>query len=212
MFCVCLIAANLFETKIVQIGSYSMTAGFIVFPVSYIINDCIAEVWGFRKARLIIWMGFLMNFFVVTLGGIAVALPAAPFWEGDEAFRFVFGLAPRIAVASLTAFLIGSFLNAWVMSRMKLRDKERRFAWRAILSTLVGEGADSLIFFPMAFAGLMPVNELAKLMLLQVTAKTLYEVIALPLTTRVVRYVKRREGIDTYDNNVSYNIFNIKDL
>ncbi len=212
MFCVCLIAANLFETKIVQIGSYSMTAGFIVFPVSYIINDCIAEVWGFRKARLIIWMGFLMNFFVVTLGGIAVALPAAPFWEGDEAFRFVFGLAPRIAVASLTAFLVGSFLNAWVMSRMKLRDKERRFAWRAILSTLVGEGADSLIFFPMAFAGLMPVNELAKLMLLQVTAKTLYEVIALPLTTRVVRYVKRREGIDTYDNNVSYNIFNIKDL
>ena len=212
MFCVCLIAANLFETKIVQIGSYSMTAGFIVFPVSYIINDCIAEVWGFRKARLIIWMGFLMNFFVVALGGIAVALPAAPFWEGDEAFRFVFGLAPRIAVASLTAFLIGSFLNAWVMSRMKLRDKERRFAWRAILSTLVGEGADSLIFFPMAFAGLMPVNELAKLMLLQVTAKTLYEVIALPLTTRVVHYVKRREGIDTYDNNVSYNIFNIKDL
>ena len=212
MFCVCLIAANLFETKIVQIGSYSMTAGFIVFPVSYIINDCIAEVWGFRKARLIIWMGFLMNFFVITLGGIAVALPAAPFWEGDEAFRFVFGLAPRIAVASLTAFLIGSFLNAWVMSRMKLRDKERRFAWRAILSTLVGEGADSLIFFPMAFAGLMPVNELAKLMLLQVTAKTLYEVIALPLTTRIVRYVKCREGIDTYDNNVSYNIFNIKDL
>ena len=212
MFCVCLIAANLFETKIVQIGSYSMTAGFIVFPVSYIINDCIAEVWGFRKARLIIWMGFLMNFFVVALGGIAVALPAAPFWEGDEAFRFVFGLAPRIAVASLTAFLVGSFLNAWVMSRMKLRDKNRRFAWRAILSTLVGEGADSRIFFPRAFAGLMPLHELGKLMLLQVTAKTLYEVIALPITTRVVRYVKRREGIDTYDNNVSYNPFNLKDL
>jgi len=212
LFCVCLIAANLFETKIVQIGSFSMTAGFIVFPISYIINDCIAEVWGFRKARLIIWMGFLMNFFVVTMGGIAVALPAAPFWEGDEAFRFVFGLAPRIAVASLTAFLIGSFLNAWVMSRLKLRDKERRFAWRAILSTLVGEGADSLIFFPMAFAGLMPVHELAKLMVLQVTAKTLYEVIALPVTTRVVRYMKRREGIDAYDTNISYNIFRIKDL
>ena len=212
VFCVCLIAANLFETKIVQIGSYSMAAGFIVFPVSYILNDCIAEVCGFRKARLIIWMGFLMNFFVVALGGIVVALPAAPFWEGDEAFRFVFGLAPRIAVASLTAFLVGSFLNAWVMSRMKLRDKNRRFALRAILSTIVGEGADSLIFFPMAFAGLMPLHELGKLMLLQVTAKTLYEVIALPLTTRVVRYMKRREGIDTYDDNVSYNPFNLKDL
>ena len=212
VFCVCLIAANLLETKIVQIGPYSMTAGFIVFPVSYIINDCIAEVWGFRKARLIIWMGFLMNFFVVALGGIAVALPAAPFWEGEEAFRFVFGLAPRIAVASLTAFLVGSFLNAWVMSRMKLRDKERRFAWRAILSTLVGEGADSIIFFPMAFAGLMPARELAKLMVLQVTAKTLYEIIVLPITTRVVRYVKRREGVDAYDTNISYNIFKIKEL
>ena len=212
LFCVCLIAANLFETKIVQIGSYSMTAGFIVFPVSYIINDCIAEVWGFRKARLVIWMGFLMNFFVVALGGIAVALPAAPFWEGDEAFRFVFGLAPRIAVASLTAFLVGSFLNAWVMSRLKLRDRERRFAWRAIASTLVGEGADSIIFFPMAFAGLMPLNELLKLMVLQVTAKTLYEVIALPLTTRVVRWMKRREGVDAYDNGISYNVFNVKDL
>jgi len=212
VFCVCLIAANLLETKIVQIGPYSMTAGFIVFPVSYIINDCIAEVWGFRKARLIIWMGFLMNFFVVALGGIAVALPAAPFWEGEEAFRFVFGLAPRIAVASLTAFLVGSFLNAWVMSRMKLRDKEHRFAWRAILSTLVGEGADSIIFFPMAFAGLMPANELAKLMVLQVTAKTLYEIIVLPVTTRVVRYMKRREGVDAYDNNISYNIFRIKEI
>ena len=212
LFCVCLIAANLFETKIVQIGSFSMTAGFIVFPISYIINDCIAEVWGFRKARLIIWMGFLMNFFVVTLGGIAVALPAAPFWEGEEAFRFVFGLAPRIAVASLTAFLVGSFLNAWVMSRLKLRDRERRFAWRAIASTLVGEGADSIIFFPMAFAGLMPLNELLKLMALQVTAKTVYEIIALPLTTRVVRWMKRREGVDTYDNGISYNVFNIKDL
>ena len=212
VFYVCLIAANLLETKIVQIGPYSMTAGFIVFPVSYIINDCIAEVWGFRKARLIIWMGFLMNFCVVALGGIAVALPAAPFWEGEEAFRFVFGLAPRIAVASLTAFLIGSFLNAWVMSRMKLRDKERRFAWRAILSTLVGEGADSIIFFPMAFAGLMPAHELAKLMVLQVTAKTLYEIIVLPITTRVVRYMKRREGTDTYDTNISYNIFKIKEL
>ena len=98
------------------------------------------------------------------------------------------------------------------MSRLKLRDKERRFAWRAILSTLVGEGADSLIFFPMAFGGLMPIHELGKLMLLQVTAKTLYEVIALPLTTRVVRYMKRREGVDAYDTNVSYNIFKIKEL
>ena len=98
VFCVCLVAANLLETKVVQLGPISITAGLLVFPISYIINDCIAEVWGFRKARLIIWMGFLMNFMVVALGQIAVALPAAPFWEGEESFNFVFGMAPRIAV------------------------------------------------------------------------------------------------------------------
>lgn len=212
LFCTCLIASNLLETKIVQFGTFSMTAGFIVFPISYIINDCMTEVWGFRKARLIIWMGFAMNFLVVSLGGIAVALPAAPFWEGEEAFEFVFGLAPRIAASSLTAFLVGSFLNAWVMSRMKLRDKGRHFSWRAIASTLVGEGADSIIFFPMAFGGLMPVNDLLKLMVLQVTAKTLYEIIVLPLTIQVVRYIKLSEREDVYDTDISYNVLKIKDL
>lgn len=212
LFCICLVASNLLETKIVQVGIYSMTAGCIVFPISYILNDCIAEVWGFKKARLIIWAGFAMNFFVVLLGQIAIALPSAPFWEGEESFRFVFGLAPRIAVASLTAFLVGSFLNALVMSKMKLSSGGKHFSWRAIVSTLAGEGADSLIFFPMAFWGLMPVDELLKLMLLQVSAKTLYEIIALPLTIRVVRYVKKVEGTDVYDTNISYNPLKIKDL
>lgn len=212
LFCVCLIASNLLETKIVQLGSYSMTAGFIVFPISYILNDCIAEVWGYKKARLVIWMGFAMNFFVVALGGIACALPAAPFWEGEEAFQFVFGLAPRIAVASLAAFLVGSFINAMIMSKMKITSKGRHFSWRAILSTLGGEGADSLIFFPLAFGGLMPGSELLKLMILQVSAKTLYEVVALPLTIRVVNHVKKAEGTDVYDENISYNPFKVREI
>lgn len=212
LFCVCLVASNLLGTKILQVGPFALTAGVIVFPVSYIINDCIAEVWGFRKARLIIWMGFLMNFFVVAMGGIAAVIPAPPFWQGEEAFTFVFGLAPRIAVASLSAFLVGSFLNAWVMSRMKLRDRERRFSLRAIVSTLAGESADSLIFFPLAFGGLMPASELAKMMLLQVSAKTLYEIIVLPLTTQVVKYVKRSEGTSVYDENISYNVFKVNEI
>jgi len=99
LFNVCLIAANLLETKVIQVGSLTVTAGLLVFPISYIINDCIAEVWGFKKARLIIWSGFAMNFFVVGLGLIAVAIPAAPFWEGEEHFDFVFGMAPRIVVS-----------------------------------------------------------------------------------------------------------------
>lgn len=212
LFCVCLIAANLLEAKVVQVGGISITAGFIVFPVSYILNDCIAEVWGFRKARLIIWAGFAMNFFVILLAQAAVALPAAPFWNGDEHFNFVFGLAPRIAFASLTAFLVGSFINAYVMSRMKLASNGKNFSARAIVSTLFGESADSLIFFPIAFGGLIPFNELIKMMIVQAVAKTLYEIVVLPVTIRVVRYVKKVDGSDVYDTNVSYNILKVKEI
>ena len=212
VFCVCLVAANLLETKVVQLGPIAVTAGLIVFPVSYIINDCIAEVWGFRKARLIIWMGFLMNFFVVALGQIAIAIPAAPFWEGEEAFDFVFGMAPRIAAASLTAFLVGSFINAYVMSRMKVASQGRHFSARAILSTVAGESADSLIFFPLAFGGLMPVNELMKMMVVQVVLKTAYEIVILPVTIRVVNYIKRVDDSDVYDEHISYNVLKIKEI
>lgn len=212
IFCVCLVAANLLETKVIQLGPISATAGLIVFPISYIINDCIAEVWGFRKARLIIWMGFIMNFMVVALGQLAVALPSAPFWEGEAAFDFVFGLAPRVAAASLTAFLVGSFLNAFVMSRMKIASQGKNFSARAVVSTLVGESADSVIFFPLAFGGLMPVEELAKLMIVQIVLKTLYEIIILPVTIRVVNYIKRVDNSDVYDENISYNILKIKEI
>ena len=212
LFCVCLIASNLLGTKILQLGTFSITAGFIVFPISYILNDCIAEVWGYKKARLIIWTGFVMNFFVVALGGLVCILPCAPFWEGEESFNFVFGLAPRIAISSFAAFLVGSFINAMVMSKMKIKSKGRHFSWRAIVSTLGGEGADSLIFFPLAFGGLMPNSELFKMMLVQVTLKTLYEILVLPVTIRIVRYVKAKEETDVYDTDISYNPFNLKEL
>ena len=212
VFNVCLIAANLLETKVIQLGSLTVTAGLLVFPISYIINDCIAEVWGFRKARLIIWSGFAMNFFVVGLGLVAVALPAAPFWEGEEHFNFVFGMAPRIVVASLLAFLTGSFLNAYVMSRMKLASRGRRFSLRAIVSTVVGETADSLIFFPIAFGGIIAWRELAMMMALQIVLKSLYEVIVLPLTIRVVKAVKRIDGSDVYDEGISYKIWKIREV
>ena len=207
LFCVCLIAANLLETKVIEVCGLSLTCGLLVFPISYIINDCIAEVWGFEKARIIIWSGFAMNFFVVALGLIAVQLPAAPFWEGEAHFNFVFGMAPRIVVGSLLAFLVGSFLNAYVMSKMKLRNQGRYFSLRAIASTLVGETADSLIFFPIAFWGLIGVKELAGMMVAQIVLKSLYEVLVLPLTIRVVKAVKRMEDTDVYDEGVSYSIF-----
>lgn len=200
------------ETTIVQVGSITVTAGLLVFPISYIINDCIAEVWGFKKARLIIWSGFAMNFFVVALGLIAVALPAAPFWEGEQHFNFVFGMAPRIVVASLLAFLVGSFLNAYVMSKMKVASGGRNFSARAIWSTVVGETADSLIFFPIAFGGLIAWPELLVMMGTQIVLKSLYEVIILPITIRVVKAVKRIDGSDVYDTDISYNVLKVKDI
>ena len=178
LFNVCLIAANLLETKVIQLGGLNVTAGLLVFPVSYIINDCISEVWGFRKARLIIW----------------------------------FGMAPRIVVASLIAFLAGSFLNAYVMSRMKIASRGKRFAWRAIASTLAGETADSLIFFPIAFGGVIAWPELLVMMGVQVILKSLYEVIVLPVTMQVVRVVKRIDGSDVYDDGISYKVWKVSDF
>ena len=212
LFNVCLIAANLLETKVIQVGSLTVTAGLLVFPISYIINDCIAEVWGFKKARLIIWSGFAMNFFVVALGLIAVAIPAAPFWEGEEHFNFVFGMAPRIVAASLMAFLVGSFLNAYVMSKMKVASQGRNFSARAIWSTVVGETADSLIFFPVAFGGVIAWKELLIMMGIQIVLKSMYEVIILPVTIRVVKAIKKIDVSDVYDTDISYNVLKVKDI
>jgi len=206
LFNICLVASNLLETKVIQVFGITATAGLIVFPISYIINDCIAEVWGFKKARLIIWSGFASNFLVIGFAQLAVLLPTAPFWEGEEGFNFVFGMAPRIAIASLMAFLVGSFLNAYVMSKMKIASAGKNFSLRAIVSTLVGESADSMIFFPIAFAGLIPVGGT------QAVLKSLYEVIILPVTIRVVNYIKKVDGNDVYDIGTSYNILNVRDL
>ena len=209
LFCVCLIAANILETKQISVLGISLTGGLIVFPISYIINDCVCEVWGFQKARLLIWTGFAMNFFFVAMGALCDWIPGAPYWTNEAGFHAIFGLAPRVAAASFVAFIVGSFANAYVMSKMKIRDKGRNFSLRAILSTIVGESFDSVIFFPLALGGVVPTEELPKLMLWQVLLKTVYEVIALPITIRIVKALKEHEGEDTYDNDVNYSIWKI---
>ena len=209
LFCVCLIAANILETKQISVLGISLTGGLIVFPISYIINDCVCEVWGFQKARLLIWTCFAMNFFFVAMGALCDWIPGAPYWTNEVGFHAIFGLAPRVAAASFVAFIVGSFANAYVMSKMKIRDKGRNFSLRAILSTIVGESFDSVIFFPLALGGVVPTEELPKLMLWQVLLKTVYEVIALPITIRIVKALKEHEGEDAYDNGVNYSIWKI---
>ncbi|MDO4496364.1 MAG: queuosine precursor transporter [Bacteroidales bacterium] len=194
VFVTCLIASNMFEAKLIAVGDISVTAGLLCFPISYIIGDVTTEVYGFKAARRVIWAGFAMNFFVVALGGIACMLPAPDFWTNGEAFDTVFGLAPRIAAASLTAFVTGSIVNAWVMDRMHHVHEDRFFGLRAIASTIAGETVDSVIFFPIAFGGTMPANELFKMMVVQIVLKTLYEVIILPVTIQVVKFFKKLEA------------------
>ena len=209
LFCVCLITANVLETKQISIGMFNITGGLLVFPVSYIINDCVCEVWGYGKARLLIWLGFAMNFLFVAFGAAADAIPGAAYWHNDEGFHAVFGLAPRIAAASFVAFLVGSFVNAYVMSRMKISSEGRNFSLRAILSTVFGEGADSLIFFPLALYGVVPTSELPIFIVTQVVLKTVYEIVVLPVTIYVVRKTKRIEDEDAYDTDMNYSVWKV---
>ena len=209
LFCVCLITANVLETKQISFGPANMTAGLIVFPVSYIINDVVCEVWGYRRTRLLIWLGFAMNFMFVVFGAVADWIPGAPYWHGEEGFHQIFGLAPRIAGASFIAFLAGSFVNAYVMSKMKLNSEGKNFSLRAVMSTIFGELTDSIIFFPLALGGVIPWEEMPSLMISQVALKTVYEIVALPITIRVVEFTKKKDHEDVFDYDIDYNIFNV---
>ena len=197
LFTVCLITANLLGAKQIALGPISLTGGILIFPISYIINDCVCEVWGYSKVRLLIWTGFLMDFFFVAVCGLCDIIPGAPYWDNDAGFHAIFGLAPRIAFASFMAFIIGSFINAYVMSKMKLKSKGKHFSVRAILSTILGEGADSLIFFPIAFLGVIPTSELPLLMFWQVVIKTSYEIVVLPITIQVVNWETKKKPFMT---------------
>ena len=201
VFCVCLVSSNIFVGKVTEFG---FTGGLLVFPISYIIGDVTTEVYGFRAVRRLIWFGFAMNFFVVAMGALVSLLPGIKGLPSSEAIDTIFhidgGMALIVGCASMLSFVLGSMANAWVMHRMHQLDGERHFSLRAILSTLAGEGVDSLIFFPIAFSlplisGEMTLLALLKMMFLQVSLKTVYEIIALPVTIRVVRFVERKEDI-----------------
>lgn len=205
LFCVCLIVSNLMEIKTIDIGPLTITAGVVVFPLSYIISDCIVEVYGFSRARLVIWLGFAMNLLVTLLLQIGLWLPGNADWTGQEAMQTVFGAVPRILCASFTAFLCGSMVNAWVMHTMKRTagSTGRRFKLRAIVSTLWGEGVDSLIFFPIAFGGVLPWSAIFTLIVTQTLLKTGYEIVILPVTVRVVRRLRAVETSHDVTQNVA---------
>ena len=196
VFILCLIVANLIEIKTLKSVSWlTLTAGVVVFPISYIVNDCIVEVYGFARARLAIWLGFFSALFVTLMLQLAIALPGGEFWNGQEAMEMIFGSVPRIMGASFAAFLCGSMFNAYVMEKLRLRHGKERFSFRAIVSSLWGEGVDSTIFFPIAFGGVLPWSTILSLIVTQTLIKTAYEIVVLPLTIRVVRLIQKYDDV-----------------
>ncbi len=191
LFNVCLIASNLFETKIFAAGPLVLTGGLLIFPISYIINDCLTEIWGYRTARNVIWVAFLMNLFVVAIAQLVRILPPAAFWDGQEHFDYIFTADLRITAASMLAFLFGSLVNSLIMDKMRRSSVDGKgFGWRAVISTLGGEGLDSIIFFPVAFWGVGFSNMLI-MMITQIVLKTFYEILVLPVTMLVVRGLRQ---------------------
>ena len=196
-FVTALVVSNIIAVKLVEISGRVFPAGLVIFPLSYILGDVLAEVYGFRAARAVIWLGFACNLLALAAIQIAILLPAAPFYEHQQAYEDVLGTTWRIFVASLTAYVVGELANAYILVRMKSATRGR-FLWsRTIGSTIVGEGLDSAIFITIAFAGTGA--ELLNPIVTTWAIKVGYETIATPLTYAIVGYLKRAEGVDVYD-------------
>ena len=204
-FVISLLVANIIAVKLIAVGPWIMPAGVIIFPVSYILGDVLTEVYGYRRARQVIWLGFACNLLAVLAIALAQALPPAGFWDGQAAFERILGYAPRLLLASFLAYLVGEFANAYVLARMKILTRGRWLWTRTIGSTLVGQWLDSAVFITVAFAGVLPPEALLAAILAQWLAKSAYETAATPLTYWVVNALKRREGVDVYDTETDFN-------
>lgn len=205
LFVACLITANVIAVKVVSFGSVIVPAAIFVFPLSYIFGDVLTEVYGYRWARRVIWLGFGANLLFVIFAWIGQVLPSAPFWDGQAAYERILGYTPRLLLASFVAYLAGEFVNSYVLAKMKILTKGRWLWTRTITSTVFGEGLDTAIFIFLAFLGTPVFTPL--LIVYHFAGKVLVEVLATPLTYAVVNYLKKKESLDTYDHDTNFNPF-----
>jgi queuosine precursor transporter len=210
-FVTVLLCSNLIGVgKVCQIGGYSVGAGVFFFPVSYIFGDILTEVYGYARTRRVIWAGFAALLFATLMSQAVIALPPAPDWPHQAAYALVYGSTPRIVAASLAAFWAGDFINSFVLAKMKLKT-EGRFLWmRTIGSTLVGQGVDSLIFYPLAFWGDWPPQLVVAVMTSNFFVKVGVEALMTPLTYLVVGFLKRAEQVDVYDRGTDFSPFTLR--
>jgi len=209
IFVTCLITANIIAIKVISFGPLILPAAIIVFPLSYIFGDILTEVYGYRQARRVIWLGFFCNLIFVIFAWVGQVLPPAPFWEWQEAYETILGYTPRLLVASFCGYLVGEFTNFFVLARMKILTRGRWLWTRTIGSTIVGEGLDTLIFITLAYIGTP--SFVLIMILYHWLVKTGIEALATPFTYAVVNFLKKKEAIDTYDYKTKFNPFLIKD-
>ncbi len=214
IFVTTLITSNIIAVKLVRIAGLVLPAAVILFPIAYIFGDVLTEVYGYSSARRVIWTGFLCNLLAVTAFWIGGILPPASFWTAggfqtpdtaQQAYLAILGFTPRLLAASFFAYLVGEFLNSFVMAKLKVQTQGRYLWVRTISSTIVGEGADSAVFITVAFFGILPSGPLLATIFSQWAFKVIYEVLATPLTYLVVNYLKRSENEDYFDNNTDFN-------
>jgi hypothetical protein len=209
IFVTSLITANIIAVKIISVGSLTLPAAIVIFPLSYIFGDILTEVYGYRWARKIIWLGFLCNLIFVIFAWVGQLLPPASFWEGQESYESILGYTPRLLVASFGGYLVGEFINSFVLAKMKLLTKGRWLWTRTIGSTVVGQGLDTAVFITLAFVG---TSSFALIMILHHwLAKVAIETLATPFTYTAVNFLKKKEKIDTYDYETNFNPFRITD-
>ena len=207
IFITCLITANVIAVKVISLGPVILPAAIFVFPLSYIFGDVLTEVYGYRVVRRVIWLGFICNLIFVFFAWVGQLLPPAPFWEGQEAYESILGYTPRLLAASFFGYLVGEFVNSFILAKMKILTKGRWLWSRTIGSTVVGQGLDTSIFITLAFIGtpsFVPI-----MILYHWLAKTVIEAILTPATYAIVNFLKRREAIDSYDYETKFNPFNI---
>jgi uncharacterized integral membrane protein (TIGR00697 family) len=217
-FVVVLVCSNLIgPAKIAEVnipfwGPYVFGAGVIFFPISYIFGDILTEVYGYSRARRVIWAGFGALIFAAVMAAVVVALPPASFWEHQKAYEVAFGNAWRIVAASMIAYFCGEFVNSFVLAKMKVWTNGRALWTRTIGSTIFGEAVDSAVFYPLAFynTGIIPNEALLTVMVAQFVTKTLVEVVFTPVTYAIVGFLKRAEHEDYYDRDTDFNPFKLE--
>ena len=206
-FITCLITANIIAVKVISLGSFILPAAIFVFPISYIFGDVLTEVYGYRVARRVIWLGFACNLIFVFFAWIGQILPPASFWGDQTAYESILGYTPRLLAASLGGYLVGEFVNSFVLARMKILTKGRWLWSRTIGSTILGEGLDTVLFITIAYIGTSA--SVPTMILNHWIAKVLIEVIFTPATYAIVNSLKKKESIDTYDYQTKYNPFTL---